>query len=99
MIARTEAPNNDKLRVFQYVVSNNTKELVFIEEERLVNASMLLTTTAHPTALAEAGTSYSHIAVNIGNNFIELEMNNAVEIILPLSLICEGMREIPCISK
>ena len=45
---------------------------------------MLFTTTAHPTALADAGTSYSHIAVNIGNNFIELEMNNAVEIIFPL---------------
>ena len=51
-----------------------------------MSASMLFTTTAHPTALAEAGTSYSHIAVNIGNNFIELEMNNAVEIILPLSV-------------
>jgi hypothetical protein len=44
---------------------------------------MLLTTTAHPTALAEAGTSYSQIAVKIGNNFIELEINNAVEIIFP----------------
>jgi hypothetical protein len=45
---------------------------------------MLFTTTAHPTALAEAGTSYSHIAVNRGNNFMELEMNNAVEILFPL---------------
>ncbi len=52
-----------------------------------MSASMLFTTTAHPTALAEAGTSYSHIAVNIGNNFIELEMNNAVEMILPLTVI------------
>lgn len=52
--------------------------------KRLVRASMLLTTTAHPTALAEAGTSYSQIAVKIGNNFIELEINNAVEIIFPL---------------
>jgi hypothetical protein len=50
----------------------------------LVRASILLTTTAHPTALAEAGTSYSQIAVKIGNNFIELEINNAVEIIFPL---------------
>jgi len=47
---------------------------------------MLLTTTAQPTALADAGTSYSHIAVRIGNNFIELEINNAVEITLPLSI-------------
>jgi hypothetical protein len=46
---------------------------------------MLFTTTAHPTALAAAGTSYSQMAVRIGNNFIELEINNAVEIILPLN--------------
>jgi hypothetical protein len=54
------------------------------EMDILVRASILLTTTAHPTALAEAGTSYSQIAVKIGNNFIELEINNAVEITLPL---------------
>jgi len=47
---------------------------------------MLFTTTAQPTALAAAGTSYSHIAVRIGNNFIELEINNAVEMIFPLLL-------------
>ena len=52
--------------------------------KKLVRASMLLTTTAQPTALAEAGTSYSHIAVKIGNNFIELEINNAVEMIFPI---------------
>jgi hypothetical protein len=46
---------------------------------------MLLTTTAQPTARAEAGTSYSHIAVSIGRSFIELEMKSAVEIKLPLS--------------
>ena len=57
------------------------------KEAELVRASILLTTTAHPTALAEAGTSYSHIAVNIGSNFIELEINNAVEIIFPLFVI------------
>ena len=49
-----------------------------------MRASMLFTTTAQPTARAEAGTSYSHIAVKIGNNFIELEINNAVDIMFPL---------------
>jgi hypothetical protein len=48
---------------------------------------MLFTTTAQPTALAEAGTSYSQIAVRIGNSFILLEMNNAVEMMFPLKLI------------
>ncbi len=52
----------------------------------LVGASMLFMTTAQPTALAEAGTSYSHIAVRIGNNFIELEINNVVETIFPFPI-------------
>jgi len=47
---------------------------------------MLLTTTAQPTALADAGTSYSQIAVKMGSSFIELEINNAVEITLPLQI-------------
>jgi hypothetical protein len=58
-----------------------------------VRASILFTTTAQPTALAEAGTSYSQIAVRIGRSFIELEMNNAVEMIFPLSSALEGRRE------
>jgi hypothetical protein len=64
----------------------------------LVNASILFTTTAQPTALAEAGTSYSHMAVSIGNNFIELEMNRAVEMIFPLSLTWNDESQ-PLVSK
>jgi hypothetical protein len=59
---------------------------------------MLFTTTAHPTALAAAGTSYSQIAVRIGNNFIELEINNAVEIILPLTQHIESRGGLPLVS-
>jgi hypothetical protein len=61
-----------------------------------VRASILFTTTAQPTALAEAGTSYSQIAVRIGRSFIELEMNNAVEMMFPLPLalrLLAGWRE------
>jgi hypothetical protein len=82
--ARIDAPNNDKVRVFKYVVSNKTRISTIPWKEILVRASMLLTTTAQPTARAEAGTSYSHIAVRIGRSFIELEMNRAVEMIFPL---------------
>ena len=94
--ARIEAPRRDRVSVFAYVVSNKTKNRVSRNEgashgnekgylgRQLLRASMLLTTTAQPTALAEAGTSYSHIAVKMGNNFIELEINNAVEMIFPL---------------
>lgn len=51
-----------------------------------MRASMLFTTTAQPTVLVEAGTSYSHIVVSIGNNFTELEINNVVELIFPLAV-------------
>jgi hypothetical protein len=52
----------------------------------VVRASMLDTTMAQPTALTEAGTSYSYIAVRIGTSFIELKINNAVEMIFPLPI-------------
>lgn len=52
-----------------------------------MRASTLFSTTAQLTALAEAETPYSHIAVSIDKSFIELEMNNPVKIIIPPPII------------
>jgi hypothetical protein len=60
------------------------------QSSRICNASTLFATTAHPRLLAAAGTSYSQITIRIGNSFVELDTNNAVD--TELGLLYVGKR-------
>jgi hypothetical protein len=49
------------------------------QPRRILSASTLFATTAHPNDLAAAGTSYSHITINIGNSFVDDDTSSAVD--------------------
>ncbi|KAJ8062084.1 hypothetical protein OCU04_009861 [Sclerotinia nivalis] len=49
------------------------------QSSSIFSASTLFATTAHPKLLAAAGTSYSHMTMRIGNNFVEDETSRAVD--------------------
>ncbi|KAM0126825.1 hypothetical protein ACHAPC_010391 [Botrytis cinerea] len=57
----------------------NIAAVPYPQSSKIFKASTLFATTAHPKLLAAAGTSYSHITIKMGNNFVEDETSSAVD--------------------